>query len=225
MIVPVVSQENTFLGVISSETLVEILENEASEDVYRMAALAPIKYPYFETPFIRLLSQRLAILVVLLFVQSLSTAIITYYQATLEGFLLLFITMLTSTGGNASNQTSALVIQGLATGEITDANSQKFLRREALMAIVMGVSLAIFSFLRIYPFYGSHLVGCAVVSASLGLIVIFSVMLGGAMPLVLKRIGLDPAHSAGPLLATLIDVAGLLIYCLVSSFVLGAARA
>jgi Mg2+ transporter (mgtE) len=215
MIVPVTSQKNIFLGVITSDTLVEIVEQEASEDLYRMAAMTPIKNTYFETPFFNLLYQRSIILVGLLFVQSLSTSIIHHYQTTLEGFLLFFITMLTSTGGNASNQTSALAIQGIATGEIDSSKGMRFIRREFQMAIIMSLLLGVFAFIRTYLTYGNWW-GCFTVSVSLSLIVLFSVMLGSCLPLILKRFNIDPAHSAGPILATLIDVFGLLIYCSIS---------
>lgn len=219
LIVPVVDTNGVFLGVISSDTLIEIIEQEAEEDLYRMAALTPIENSYFETPFFKLVYQRSFILIALLFVQSFSTMIIKYYEATLEGFLLLFITMLTSTGGNASNQTSAFAIQGMAMGEINAANSARFIKRELMIAGIIAVLLGIFSFVRIYPFHG-NLLGCCVVSFSLALIVLFSIMLGSCMPIVLKRLGMDPAHSAGPLLATLMDVFGLLIYCVISHLIL-----
>src|SRR5438105_9206894 len=111
-IVPVINQEKIFLGVISSEILVEIVEQEASEDIYRISALTPIKHTYFETPFAKLLYQRSSILLILFILQTLSSLIIQHYQVALTGFLMYFITMLISTGGNASSQTSALAIQG-----------------------------------------------------------------------------------------------------------------
>ena len=97
MIVPVVNQENIFLGVISSDTLVEVIEQEASEDIYRMAALSPIKDTYFETPFFKLFYQRGSILLILLVLQSFSSLILQIFQATLCGFLMFYITTLIST--------------------------------------------------------------------------------------------------------------------------------
>jgi magnesium transporter len=219
--VPVVNKENIFLGVIPSDTLAEVIEEEASEDIYRMSALTPIKHTYFETPFFRLLYQRSSILLVLLALQTFSAIIISLYQATLEGFLMLFITTLTSTGGNSSSQTSALAIQGMATGEINSANIKRFVRREFFMAIMIAIILGIFSFVRIYITYGGAFIlkGLAV-SVSLAAIVLVSVMLGSTMPLLLKRLNVDPAHSAGPMLATLMDVVGLLLYCFICQLIL-----
>ena len=144
--------------------------------------------------------------------------IIEHYQVLLCGFLTYFISMLTSTGGNASSQTSALIIQGLATGEINHANSGYFIRREFSMALILASLLGIFSFIRTYVTH-HNFIGSIAVSSSLAAIVLVSITLGSCMPLLLKRYNIDPAHSAGPVLTTIIDVIGLLIYCLISSAV------
>jgi len=224
--IPVVGHDQTFLGVIPSEVLAETIEDEASEDIYRMSALSPIKYTYFETSFGRLLYQRSSILIVLLLVQTLSSMIVRRYDYLLCGFLTYFMSMLISTGGNASSQTSALAIQGMATGEIDIETSRRFITRELLMASIIGAILGIFSFGRTYFVHrilsydpSFSVAGGLAVSVSLMVIVIVSIFLGSALPFVLKRFGLDPAHSAGPLLTTIIDVIGLLIYCLVSSWI------
>ena len=221
--IPVIGHDGVFLGVIPSEALVEIIEEEAGEDIYRMSAVSPIKHTYFETPFKKLLYQRSSILIVLLMVQTFSSMIIEYYQALLCGFLTFFISMLTSTGGNASSQTSAFAIQGLATGEINDSNSKRFIRREFFMAIIMAILLGFFSFVRIYitHYNNTNALENIAVSGSLAVIVLVSITLGSCMPLLLRRLNIDPAHSAGPLLTTVIDVVGLLIYCLISSSILG----
>ena len=219
MTVPVVNEKNIFLGVISSDTLVDVIEQEASEDVYRISAMTPIKYPYFETSFFRIFYERSYILIILLLAQSVSSMIIKSYESVLCGFLTLFITMLTSTGGNSSSQTSALVIQGLASGDITPNNIGRFLRREILMAFMIAAVLSIFSFLRVYFTYGRFMDSIAV-SISLFFIVLLSVIFGSGIPIVLKRFNIDPAYAAGPFLATVMDIFGLLIYCYISKLIL-----
>ena len=218
LIAPVASPEGIFLGVISSEELIKILEMESSEDIYRMSAIVPIKGTYFETPFFKLFYQRSSILVALLLLQTFSSMIIERYEALLAGFLTAFLTMLISTGGNASNQTSALAIQGMALGEINKATQRRFITREILMSLVIGVVLAMFAFIRIYATHGYSL-GNLAVSLSLTTIIIVSMTLGSCMPLILKRLNMDPAHSAGPLLATLMDIIGIFIYCLIIHFI------
>lgn len=219
MTVPVVDNEGTFLGVISSATLVEIIEEEASEDIYRMSALTPMKYTYFETSFWRLLLQRSSILMILLLAQTFSSMIIMRYEALLTSFFMLFMPMLISAGGNSSNQTSALVIQGLAAGEMTESDIFRFLRREFCMATMIALLLGTFTWLRILWTH-EELWGGLIVGLSLSIIVLVSIMLGSCMPFILKKFKMDPAHSAGPLLATLMDIIGILIYCYVIQLIL-----
>ncbi len=212
MIVPVVDEDNHFLGVIPAETLVDVIVEEATEDVQKMGALMPIKHPYFEAKFSRLLFERSYILVALLLAESFSTTIMRAHESTLSGILLFFIPMLISVGGNTSSQTSAVVIQGMASGEIGFFNMIRFLRREFIMSSFLSIILGITAFTRVY-FTSGNIWNSIVVSLSLSLIVITSVVLGSAIPFLLKRFNIDPAYSAGPFLATLMDILGILIYC------------
>jgi magnesium transporter len=220
MTVPVVDDENIFLGVISSETLVHVIEQEAASDMYRISALAPIKHTYFETPFFDLLFQRSFILIALFLLQIFSSMIIKYYEATLASFLYLFINTITSTGGNTSSQTSALVIQGIHSGEINEGNIGRFLRREFYMAGIIAILLSIVSFCRVYFTNPQHIMANLAISISVGIIILSAAMIGSFIPLMLKKLKLDPALSAGPFLATLMDILGLLIYCYVSQIIL-----
>lgn len=221
MTVPVVGDNNVFLGVIASETLVDVIEREAAEDVYKISALTPIKHTYFETPFFRLLYQRSSILILLFLVQIFSSLIMIYYDRLLEGFLIFFTTMVQSTGGNSSSQSSALVIQGISSGELTAANIGRFFRREALMACFVGGILSIVSFARIYLLHQGHFLANCAISIALGLTVIVAMLLGSLIPFLLRKLGQDPALAAGPFLATLMDIFSLLIYCFVSQLLLG----
>jgi magnesium transporter len=222
---PVIDNNGTFLGVIPSQALVEVIEEEASEDIYRMSALTPSEDPYFARSFAKLLYQRSSILMVLLLVQTFSTIILRQYNVLLEGFLFIFYGMVISTGGNASSQTSALAIQGMASGDIDIDSSARFVRRELMMGLILGTMLGIFSFVRMYAmhhFFNEpfNVVGSIAVSCSLMAIVFFAILLGSTMPFILKRLGIDPAHSAGPILTTVIDVIGVLLYCIIGGFIL-----
>lgn len=214
--VPVVGTENEFLGVIPAETLMDVLVEEASEDVQKMAALAPMRRTYLETPFHKILLGRSGILMVLLFAQSLSVYILEEYMYLLPLILVPFITMLISTGGNASHQTSALILQGIASGELHPSNLSRFLRREFLIGFSMALILGGTAFFRVYLRTGSLLSSFAI-GLILGLIVLMAVTLGSGAPLILKRIGIDPAFSAGPFLATFMDILGVLIFCIILS--------
>ena len=212
-IVPVIDDTGVFLGVISGDTLVDVLVEEASEDVQKMAAMTPLKGPYFEKPFFQSLYERSRILVLLLLAGSVSTTIMGVYEATLTEMLLFFVPMLTSVGGNTSNQTSAVAICGMASGEFDENSMKQFLRREFLMALFLSIILGITAFTRVY-FTTDVLWESVVVSLTLSVIVLVSVTLGSAMPFMLKRVGIDPAFSAGPFLATIMDILGIFIYCL-----------
>ncbi len=219
MMVPVVDDDNHFLGVIPSETLVDVIVEEASEDVQKMAAMTPMKDSYFQTSFFRLFYERSYILVALLLAESFSGTILRAYEATLSALLISFIPMLISAGGNTSNQTSAMVIQGMAAGDITFANMRRFLRRELFMSALLAIVLGLTSFARVYATSGQFMESVAV-SLSLSLIVLASAILGSCIPLLLKRINIDPAFSDGPFLATLMDILGVLIFCYVSKLML-----
>jgi magnesium transporter len=221
MTVPVIDRDNHFLGVITSEALVDVIVEEATEDVQKMASLAPMKYPYFDSSLIRLFYERGPILIALLFAQSFSSNILQAYEGTLSTFLLCLVPMLTSTGGNTSNQTSALVIQGLASGEITPENAFRLIKREVIMSLFLAFFLGLTAFTRVYFTGEASLIICLSVSCSIVCIVITSVFLGSCIPLILRRINIDPAFSAGPFLATLMDILGVMIYCKVISLILG----
>ena len=128
---------------------------------------------------------------------------------------MLFLTMLTSAGGNASSQTSAIIIQGIATGEIGKHNVKKFLRREVMLGLAIALILGATAFIRVYV-TSHNLSGSIAISASLMTIVTISIAIGGSIPILLQRLHIDPAHSAGPVLATLIDILGVIIYCKIS---------
>lgn len=216
---PVCGRDGTFLGVIPADTLADVLVEEAGEDVQRISAMAPLKQAYFDTPVSKLVYQRGGILVMLLLVGSISGFILDFYQATLAQVLLLFIPMITGTGGNTSSQTSAVAIQGMAAGEVRPANMLRFLRRELFVGIIIGAALGVTAFVRVLLTTHSYLYAFAI-SLALSFIVLISVMLGSCVPLLLKRFDIDPAYSAGPFLATIMDILGVLIYCYTCKFIL-----
>ncbi|MFC1842224.1 magnesium transporter [Candidatus Dependentiae bacterium] len=214
MTVPVVGKDNYFLGVIPSDTLVEVIVKEATEDAQKMAALSPMKHTYFETPFWKILYQRGNILVVLLLAESMSTTILASYEGSMPIYLIVFITMLMSTGGNTSHQTSTLVIQGMASGEIHQGNVMRFIKREMLTAIGLALLVGSAAFARAW-YTTRKLDASFAVALTVGVIVLTAVILGSLIPLGLKKLKIDPAFSAGPFLATLMDIVGVAIFCVI----------
>lgn len=219
MVAPVVDDKNHFLGVIPSETLVDVIVEEAREDAQRMAAAPTLKYPYFETSIFRLFWERGNILIVLLIIESFSSSLLHMFEATLTALLLTLVPMLISVGGNTSSQTSAMVIQGMASGEINLSNMKRFLKKELVVTCMLAGALAITAFIRVYM-TGGTLLETVAASLTLGCIVLLSSLLGSCVPFVLKRLNLDPAFSAGPFLATMMDILGIMIFCFLSKAIL-----
>lgn len=213
--VPVVDDNNIFLGVIPSETLIDVIVQEASEDVQRMAALPPMKHPYFQMSFARLFYQRCSVLAALLVAETISGPMIRSYEVYIAGLLTSFIPMLTSAGGNAGGQASAIVIQGLASGEFHSDNVMRLLRREFFLTGSISLALGVFSFLRVYVVGGDIIKSC-IVSCSIAIIVFIASLSGTLTPFILRRFNIDPAFFAGPFLATVMDILGMIIFCLLA---------
>jgi magnesium transporter len=220
MTVPVVGKEGNFLGAIPSETLVDVIVEEATEDVQKMSALAPMKDSYFETSFWKMFYERTFILVPLLIVESFTRFILDAYEENMSIFLLSFVPMLISTGGNTSNQTSTMVIQGIAAGDIRPDNKYRFLRKELCMAFMLAMVLAATAFLRIYLFLPSTVSQGMTVAMTLFTTIMVSMGLASMLPFFLKRLNIDPAFSAGPFLATIMDILGVFILCQLSRLIL-----
>ena len=216
MTVPVVDEQMFLLGVIPEDTLIDVIKQEATEDVQRMSA-APVTTSYFEVPFWSLLYQRSFILGILLIMGSITSIIVGQFE--MSPFLVLFFTMLVSTGGNTGGQTSVIAIQAMSSGDLNESNTIKFIRRECLIGTMLAIILAVLAFLRVFIVH-KNFMGSVVVSLSLGLIVLMSVLLGASFPIVLKKLGVDPAFSANPLLATIMDILGIFIYCYVAYLIL-----
>ncbi|KKQ49822.1 MAG: Response regulator receiver protein [candidate division TM6 bacterium GW2011_GWF2_38_10] len=215
---PVVDKEHHFLGVITADDVYDIIKEEGSEDVYKMSGLSPMEHSYFATPWWVLIRQRLPWLVGLLILQSFSSIIMASYGTAMGQYVVLtfFLTMLVGTGGNAGNQSATLVIRGLTTKEITRQNGMRMLLREFGISLGMAFLLAIVGFLRVWM-SAHNMLFSFIVGTSLFVIVVTSVLLGAFIPMLLERLGVDPAHSATPFLTTLMDILGVLIYCSICS--------
>ncbi len=200
--------------------MIDVIQQEATEDVQRISG-APVTTSYFETSFVSHLYRRGFVLGPLLILESVTSVIMSQYDQTLvlSPILVVFIATLVSTGGNTSGQTSAIAIQGMTLGDINESNTDRFIRREFFIGSTLAIVLSIIAFVRVYASY-RDLVGSLVVSISLGLVVLISVLLGACFPVALTKLKIDPAYSAGPLLATLMDILGISIYCYVAYMIL-----
>lgn len=222
MSVPVVDDKYHFLGVVTADDIFDVITEESSEDVYKMSAVPTMEYSYFETPIWTLFWQRGIWLVSLLLLQSLSSLIMSNFHELLDRNVILtfFLTALIGTGGNAGNQSSAILIRGLATGEINKKNGILALFREMGVSLILSLLLVVVMFFRVYYYHPNILIAIAV-SSTLFFIVNLSILLGSALPLIFEKLNIDPAHTAAPFLATIMDILGVLIYCFIASKILG----
>jgi magnesium transporter len=220
---PVVDHWNRLLGIVTFDDVIDVIREEQSEDIYRMGAIGGEAEDYLESSIPRLVWRRLPWLVLLLLAGTITTNVLAGYGSLITrfAFLALFIPVITQTGGNSGTQSSTLMIRGLATGHLHfDLIGRAFLK-EMATGVVIGLATGIVIFVRstLLP-PGIELIEAFSVSVSLASVVLFATMMGCLVPFIVDRFGGDPAVASGPLMSTLIDVAGLTVYFEVSKLLL-----
>ena len=218
---PVVSNNNQLLGIVTIDDILWVAEEEFSEDMQKMGGTEALEEPYLDVPIFKLYKKRIIWLFILFVGETLTIAAMANFQETLEQVLVLstFIPLIISSGGNSGSQAATLIIQALALGEITVQDWWRIARREILSGLFMGVTLGVVGFFIIYcghqffDLFGEHYIriGFAIGTAIIG-VVMWGTIMGSMLPLLLKKLGADPATSSTPFIATLVDVTGLLIY-------------
>ena len=210
---PVVDSQQRLVGIVTFDDLMDVVEEEVTEDFQRLAAVVPTDESYFDTGFITMARKRIFWLFLLLVLQTASGQLLHHYSAALQAMVALtfFIPMLISTGGNAGTQSATLVIRGLATGDIHLRDLGRLLLRECILGVMLGVLLSIVAFGRAYLLEGDVGLGLTV-AFSLAITLVAANMIGAVLPLLLRALRLDPALVAAPTISTLVDVCGLWIY-------------
>ncbi|MGN9165516.1 magnesium transporter [Tissierellaceae bacterium HCP3S3_D8] len=220
---PVVDNENRLTGIITVDDIMDVMEQEATEDFQRMAAMAPSEDAYLSSSIFTLAKQRITWLLILMIGAALTAGIITQFEDVLSSTVILtaFIPMLMDTGGNSGSQSSTLVIRGLALGEIELKDKWRVLWKEFRISILVGIVLGIVNFLKnmYVDKVGFHV--ALTVSITLVATVMLAKMVGGILPLIAKKFRLDPAIMAGPLITTIVDSLALMIYFTIASILLG----
>ncbi len=220
-VVPVVDAEGCLVGVITGDDLVEVLEEEATEDIQRIGGSEPLTHSYLGSSIVQAVRARVGWLILLLLTTALAGTVISLFEEQLGDTIVLafFVPMIMGTGGNAGSQTIANVIRALAVGDITLGDALKVLARESRAGLVLGLVLGICAYV-IALVWSPGLVALTV-GLSVGAVITWANLLGAVLPLFAVRIGQDPALVSGPLLTTIIDVTGLLIYFTIARLVLG----
>jgi magnesium transporter len=218
---PVVDENRKLIGIVTFDDMLDVAEEEATEDIQKLGGSEALDEPYTTIALSRMIKKRASWLVVLFLGEMLTATAMGFFEGQLEKAIVLslFIPLVISSGGNAGSQAATLVIRALALGEFRLGEWWKVMRRELFAGTMLGLILGTIGFLRIAVWslfsnvYGDHwmLVGLTVGVALIG-IVLWGSLMGSMLPLLLKRLGFDPATSSAPFVATLVDVTGLIIY-------------
>jgi magnesium transporter len=218
---PVVDDERVLKGIVTVDDIVDVVEEEATEDIQKLGGMEALDEPYMRIGFVSLMRKRGGWLVLLFLAQLLTASVIAGYEAQLDlvTALALFIPLILSSGGNSGSQAATLVIRALTVGEVRLRDWWRVARREIAAGLTLGAVLGVLGFGRIIvatllgvDYDADGMLLAWVVSASLIGVVVWGTLVGSMVPFALDRLGLDPASASGPLVATLSDVMGLLIY-------------
>ena len=211
---PVVDHEDRLVGVITVDDIVDVIDQENTEDIQKMAAMNPSDEEYLKESVMSLAKHRIIWLLVLMISATFTGMVIKKYEEVLQSavYLAVFIPMLMDTGGNAGSQSATLIIRGIALEEIEFSDIFKVIWKEFRVSVLVGFILSAVNFLRIYYFTKSGLETSLVVAISMFLTVIMAKVIGGVLPLIAKSLKIDPAIMASPLITTIVDTAALIIY-------------
>lgn len=239
---PVVSNSNKLLGIITIDDVLWVANEEFSEDIQKIGGTQALNEPYLDIAFFKLIRKRVGWLLALFISELLTTTAMTYFSDEMQkvAILSIFIPLITSSGGNSGSQASTLIIQAMAVGEVTIADWWRVMRRELMSGLVLGIILGAVGFLRIFIWHeliahdlmtmhnevvrNSYLAHSTAVGFTIGCsligIVLWGTLAGSMLPILLKKLGADPAASSAPFVATLVDVTGIVIYFSVAYLIL-----
>lgn len=220
--IPVVDSENRLVGIITVDDIVDILQQEATEDIEKMAAITPTDKPYMKTGVLETWKKRIPWLLILMISATFTGKIISHYEAALASYVVLtaFIPMLMDTGGNAGSQASVSIIRGLSLNEIDYGDTLKILMKEWLVGVLIGATLAAANFVKLLIIDRVTITIAAVVCMTLIVTVIFAKLVGCSLPILAKRLGFDPAVMASPFITTIVDALSLMMYFKIAGVIL-----
>lgn len=222
-VMPVVDNENRLVGIVTIDDILDVMDQETTEDFQKMAAMQPSEKEYLKTNAFSLAKHRIPWLLILMISATFTGSIIRKYDDALQAVMLLaaYIPMLMDTGGNAGTQSSTLIIRGLVLGEIKMNDGFRVLWKEFQVSVYVGLTLATVNFLRIHYIEKVDVLVAFTVCSTLMFTVVMAKMVGGILPLVAKRVGADPAIMASPLITTIVDAMTLILYFTTATWLLG----
>jgi magnesium transporter len=227
--VPVVDAEDRIQGIVTFDDIVDVVQEEATEDIQKLGGMEALDAPYLSVELGKMVKKRAGWLSALFLGEMLTASAMAYFEDEIARavVLALFVPLIISSGGNSGSQATTLVIRAMALGELRLKDWWRVVRREVIVGLTLGAVLGTIGFLRIVmwqavsPLYGPHylLVAMTVASSLIG-VVTFGTVAGSLLPFILRRLGFDPASASAPFVATLVDVTGLVIYFSVASAIL-----
>ena len=221
-VMPVVDTENRMVGIITVDDVIDIIEEETTEDIEKMAAILPTDKPYFRVGVFETYQKRMPWLLLLMISATFTGAIITGFEDALSSYVILtaYIPMLMDTGGNAGSQASVSVIRGISLNEISFSELFKVVWKEFRVSILCGITLSVTNFVKLLIIDRIAIPVALVVCITLIAVVIIAKFVGCVLPLCAKKIGFDPAVMASPMITTIVDAISLLVYFKVASHLL-----
>jgi magnesium transporter len=221
-VMPVVDAQGALLGVITIDDIVDVLTQEVTEDAQKIGGVEPLDMPYFKTSFFEFIRKRGVWLVILFVEEFFTQTALRYYDPVFEAIkgASYYVPLLISTGGNSGSQSATLVIRGMAIGEIKPKDFLRIFVREAGMGLVLGLGLGAIGFARVLMYKDQHVNFALTVAVTLVGIVMTGCTVGSMLPLILKRVGVDPATSSTPFIASLVDVLGIIIFVNIAKVVM-----
>jgi magnesium transporter len=229
MAIPVVDPEGHIKGIVTVDDIVDVVQEEATEDAQKFGGMEALEEPYLQIALTRMIKKRGGWLAALFLGEMLTASAMAFFEDEISRavVLALFVPLIISSGGNSGSQASTLVIRAMALGEVRLRDWWRVVRRELVVGLALGAMLGVIGFARIVawqavsPIYGPHYLRVAeTVLFSLIGVVMFGTIAGSVLPFVLRRVGFDPASASAPFVATLVDVTGLVIYFSVGSLML-----
>ena len=226
---PVTDSEGLLLGIVTVDDILDVAEAEATEDIHKFGATEALDEPYLKVALSKMVRGRVGWLVLLFFGEMLTATAIGFFEGEIARavILALFIPLIISSGGNSGSQAATLVIRALALGEVRLSDWWRVMSREIVSGVVLGMALGMIGFLRIATWhlfsdiYGPYWMSIGItIWITLAGVVLWGTLVGSMLPLILRRIGLDPATSSAPFVATLVDVTGIIIYFTVATLLL-----
>ncbi len=224
-VVPVLGDGGDLLGIITIDDIVDVLTEEQGEDVQRLGAIEPLDLPYFQTTFVAFIRKRGFWLAALFIGEFFTQTALRHYEQITEAVrgMLYYVPLLISAGGNSGSQSSTLVIRGLAVGEIRLADWWRVLVRESIMGLVLGAGIGVLAVARVLMYPEQDVRFAVTVGLSVVGIVTTGCTVGAMLPMLMRRIGADPATSSTPFIASLVDVLGIIVFVQIARLVMSEA--